>query len=70
MEVTEHSIEICDPQDQDNNNETVQDRFDLTLHGDEPVDKPQQKPCCNKCDEYGGKRHIVFSDRFSVLIHV
>jgi hypothetical protein len=61
MEVIEHPVKICDPQDQDNDNQTVQDRFDLSLHGDEPVHNPQQKSCCNKCDEYSCKRHIVFS---------
>jgi hypothetical protein len=64
MEVTEHSIEICDPQDQYNNNQSVQDRFDLTLHGDEPVHQPQQKACCNERDEDRGKGHFVFSSRF------
>jgi hypothetical protein len=64
MEVIEHPVKICNPQDQNNDNQAVQDRFDLSLHGDEPVHNPQQKSCCNKCNEYSGKRHIVFSNRF------
>jgi hypothetical protein len=41
MEVIKHPIEIRDPQDQNDYHQTVQDRFDLSLHGDEPVDNPQ-----------------------------
>ena len=70
IEVLKHPIKIRDPYDQNNDNQAIQDRFDLPLHGDEPVDKLQQKPCCNECDEYGGKWHIVFSDHFSVLLRV
>jgi hypothetical protein len=66
MEMTEHPVKICDPQHQNNDYEAVQDRFDLTLHGDEPVHKPQQKPCCNERDKDSGKRHIVFSNHFWV----
>jgi hypothetical protein len=69
MEVIEQPVEIRNPQNQNDDHQAVQDRFDLSLHGDEPVHEPQQKPCCNKCDEDGGKRHIVFSNHFSVLIH-
>jgi hypothetical protein len=62
MEVIEHPIKICDPQDQNYDHKAVKDRFDLSLHGDEPVHDPQQKSCCDKCDEYSCKRHIVFSN--------
>jgi hypothetical protein len=65
MEVLKHPVEIRNPQNQNDDHQAVQDRFDLSLHGDEPVHKPQQKPCCNKCDEDGGKWHIVFSNHFS-----
>jgi hypothetical protein len=61
MEVIEHSIKIRNPQDQNDDNQSVQDRFDLCLHGDEPVDNPQQKASSNQCDEDSGKWHIVFS---------
>ena len=64
MEVIEHPVKICDPQDQNNDHQAVQDRFDLSLHGYEPVHNPQQKSCGNKRDEYSCKRHIVFSNRF------
>jgi hypothetical protein len=65
VEVVEYPIEIRDPQNQNDNHQAVQDRFDLSLHGDEPVHKPQQQPCCNKSDEDGGKRHFMFSIHFS-----
>jgi uncharacterized protein YaiE (UPF0345 family) len=41
MEVIEHPVKIRDPQDQNNDHQAVQDRFDLSLHGDEPVHNPQ-----------------------------
>ena len=68
MEVLKHPIEIRDPYDQNNDDQAVQDRFDLSLHRDEPVHKPQQKPCCNKRDQDGSKRHIMFSNHFSESI--
>jgi hypothetical protein len=40
MEVIEQPVEIRDPQDQNDNNQAVQERFDLVLHGDESVYKP------------------------------
>ena len=61
----EHPVKICDPQDQNNDHQAVQDRFDLSLHGNESVHKPQQDACCNNRDEDGGKWHIVFSNHFS-----
>jgi hypothetical protein len=35
----------------------------LSLHGDEAVHEPQQKPHGDNCDDDGGKRHIVFSNQ-------
>ena len=61
--MSKYPVEICDPQDQHNHYDSVQNRFDLSLHWDKPVHKPQQKPCCNKRDQDSGKWHIVFSDR-------
>jgi hypothetical protein len=65
MEVIEQPVEIRDPQNQNDDNQAVQDRFDLTLHGDESVHNPQQKACCDNGDEHGGEWHIVFSNHFS-----
>jgi hypothetical protein len=65
IEVLKQPVEIRNPQNQNEDNHAVQNRFDLPLHGDESVHKPQQKPCCDNRDEYGGKWHIVFSNRFS-----
>jgi hypothetical protein len=59
LEISEYSVEIGDPQDQHNHHDSIQDRFDLSLHRDKPVHKPQQKPCCDDCDQDGGKRHIA-----------
>jgi hypothetical protein len=64
IEVLKQPVEICDPYDQNNDNQAVQDRFDLPLHGDESVHKPQQDACCNNRDDDGGKWHIVFSNHF------
>ena len=57
--------EISDPQDEDDHDHSVQDRFDLSLHRDKPVDEPQHKPYSNNCDDDSGKRHIMFSSDFS-----
>jgi hypothetical protein len=65
IEVLKQSVEIRNPQDQDDDHQAVQKRFDLSLHGDESVHKPQQDACCNYRDEDGGKWHIVFSNHFS-----
>jgi hypothetical protein len=65
MQVAKQPIEIRDPQDQNDDNQAVQDRFDLSLHGDKPIHNPQQKTYCNERDDDGGKRHIVFSNHFS-----
>jgi hypothetical protein len=63
--VVKHSKQVSDPQDQDDNYQSVQDRFDLPLHWNKPVDEPQHKPHSNNCDDYGGKRHSMFSNHFS-----
>ena len=70
VEAIEQTIEIRDPQNQNNDNQAVQDRFDLSLHRDEPVHKPQQDACRNNRDKDGGKWHFVFSIHFSDLIRV
>ena len=59
------SVEIRNPQDQDDDHQAIQDRFDLSLHGDESVHEPQQDACCNNRDEDGGKWHFVFSNHSS-----
>jgi hypothetical protein len=64
MEVIEQPVEVRDPQDQNDDNQAIQDRFDLSLHGDESVHKPQQNACCDNRDDYGGKWHILFSNHF------
>lgn len=64
IEVLKQPVKIRNPQNQNDDNHGVQDRFDLSLHWDEPVHKPQQKPCCNNGDEDGGKWHIVFSNHY------
>jgi hypothetical protein len=61
-EVIKQPIEIRKPQNQNDNHHTIQDRFDLSLHWDEPVHKPQQKPDGNNCDDNGGKWHFMFSN--------
>jgi hypothetical protein len=60
-----HSVEISDPYDQNDDDYAVQDRLDLSLHGDIPVHEPQQKPCCEDCDEDSAKWHLVLSNHFS-----
>jgi hypothetical protein len=68
-EVIKQPIEIRNPQNQNDDHQAIQDRFDLSLHWNEPVHKPQQEACCDYCDDDGGKRHIVFSNHFPVSIH-
>jgi hypothetical protein len=60
-------VEVRKPQNQNDDDHAIQDRFDLSLHWDEPVHKPQQKPDCDDCDDDGGKWHIMFSDQYLVL---
>jgi hypothetical protein len=66
IEVLKQSVEIRNPQNQDDDDQSIQERFDLALHGDESIHKPQQDACCNNCDEDGGKWHFVFSNHFSI----
>lgn len=67
LEMPKYSVEIRDPQDQHDHYNAIQNRFDLSLHWDKPVHKPQQKPCCDKRDQDSGKWHIVFSERLHRL---
>ena len=63
-----HPKEVSYPQDEDDNDEPVQDRFDLRLHRNKSVDEPQHKPNSNDCDDDGSKRHILFSVRFASTV--
>jgi hypothetical protein len=47
IEVLKQSVETRNPQDQDYDHHAIQDRFDLSLHEDESVHKPQQDVGCN-----------------------
>ena len=67
LEVSKYSVEIRNPQNKDDHYDAIQDRFNLSLHWDEPVYKPQQKPCGNKCDQDSGKWHFIFSNHFRGL---
>src|SRR5271157_4408219 len=58
IEVLKQSVKIRNPQDQDDDDQAIQDRFDLSLHRDESVHKPQQDACCNNREEDSGKWHI------------
>jgi hypothetical protein len=62
--VAKQTVEIRNPQNQNDDDHTIEDRFDLSLHGNEPVHKPQQQPDCDDRDDDGGKRHSMFSIRF------
>jgi hypothetical protein len=46
--VLKQSVEIRNPQGPDDDHHVIQNRFDLSLHGDESVHKPQQDAGCNK----------------------
>jgi hypothetical protein len=61
-EVIKQPVEICEPQNQNDDYYAIEDRLDLSLHRDEPIHKPQQKPDCDDGDDDGGKRHILYSD--------
>ncbi len=69
-EVIKKPVEVPDPEDQNDDNHTVQDRFDLPLHRNEPIHKPQQKPDCNDCNDDGGKWHICSPISISRSIQV
>ena len=70
LEMSKYSVEIRNPQNQDDDYDAIQDRFNLSLHWDEPVYKPQQKPCGNKRDQDSGKWHFVFLQSFLVSVHI
>jgi hypothetical protein len=55
-------VEVRKPQNQNNDDHAIQDRFDLSLHWDEPVHEPQQEPHGDNCDDDGGKWHFTFSN--------
>jgi hypothetical protein len=63
--MVEHPKEISDPHNENNHYQSIQDRFDLSLHRDKPVYEPQRKSNSNNCKDDGGKRHIMFSSNFS-----
>jgi hypothetical protein len=52
--MVKHPKQISDPQDEDDDYQSVQDRLNLSLHGNKPVDEPQHKPYSNNCDDDGG----------------
>lgn len=62
FEVVKHTIEIRDPQNQNDDYQAVQDRFDLSLHRNKSVDKPKHKSYRDNCDDDGGKWHIKRSN--------
>jgi hypothetical protein len=70
LKMSEYSVEIRNPQNQDDYNDTIQDRFNLSLHWDEPVHKPQEKTCGNKRDQDSGKWHFVFSNHVLGLVRI
>jgi hypothetical protein len=59
----EQAVKPADPQDQDDHDQPVQDRFDLALHGNEAVHKPEDDSHGDNCDDYGGQGHFWFSIR-------
>jgi hypothetical protein len=65
VEAIEQTVEICNPQNKYNDDQAVQDRFDLALHWDESVHKPQQDACRDNRHDDGGKWHFMFSIYFS-----
>jgi hypothetical protein len=67
LEMSKYPVEISDPQNQYDHYDTIEDRFNLSLHWDKFIYKPQQKTCCNKRDQDSGKWHIVFSDRLPLF---
>jgi hypothetical protein len=62
VEVVKHTIEIRDPQNQNDDDQAIQDRFDLPLHRDKPVDEPKDKAYRDNCDDDSGKWHFKRSN--------
>jgi hypothetical protein len=56
--------EVSEPYDQNDDNQGVQNRFDLPLHRNKAVHEPQHDSDGDNCEKYGGKRHVIFSDSF------
>jgi len=65
MEVLKEPVEIRNPQNQDDDDQAIQDRFDLSLHWDKFVNEPQHNPNRDNCEDHSGKRHTMFSSHFS-----
>lgn len=61
-EVVKQAIEISEPDNQNDDDNAIQDRFDLSLHRNEAVYKPQHDSRCDDCDENGGKWHFEHSN--------
>jgi hypothetical protein len=61
-EVAKYTVEISDPQNQNDDYQSIQDRFDLSLHRNKPVDEPKHKPYRNDCDDDCGKWHFKRSN--------
>jgi hypothetical protein len=59
--VFEHAEYPQKPQNYGDHNDRVQDAFDLTLHGDETVDQPEQNTDYSECENDSDERHIAFS---------
>ncbi len=61
-EVIKQPIEVSDPNDQNDDDNGIQDRFNLSLHRDEAVYKPQHNSCRDNCDKNCGKWHFERSN--------
>jgi hypothetical protein len=57
-EVPEKPKNFQEPQNHSNDNDAVQDCFDLALHGDEAIDQPQQDSDYGKGKYDVDKRHM------------
>jgi hypothetical protein len=70
LEMSKYPVEISDPQNQYDHYDTIQDRFNLSLHWDKPIYKPQQKTCRDKRDQYSGKWHLFSPIVFFASVHI
>jgi len=66
-EGTEKAKDIQQPQNNSDHNDTVEDRLDSALHGDEAVHKPQQDADRNQNQDNVDQGHKTSLDKEFIL---
>jgi hypothetical protein len=60
VDTSQKSEDLQQPQDDDDDHNDVEDAFDLAVHGDVIVDRPENDANNDECDEQLHEGHCVF----------